>query len=370
MISLDNNKIKDNHLRTIAEKVSDKLPVSDHDALYMLRTEAVEELCDIAQAIRTSMYGASTFYSMNMNLNYTNICELRCPLCAFSCDADSPEAWVMEPKKIASNVKRALSQNVHEVHIVGGLNPDLPLHYYYELVERIRELNSDLYIVGFTATEYDFFARNNDLTVKEVLKAMKSKGVNALPGGGAEIFAPHIRKRIAPDKISGKRWLEVMQTAHSVGLKSNATMLFQHIEDHADIVDHLHQLRNLQNATNGFKAFVPLPFHPDNTGVSVTAKTDRQKDCIRLFATARIYLHNFPHIKALWMYLGEGLMKKILHAGADDAGGVYLNEKIVHSAGAETASSGTRNHMTNMILEAGLIPLLSNAGYKLNGAMK
>jgi aminodeoxyfutalosine synthase len=299
-----------------------------------------------------------------MNLNYTNICELRCPLCAFSSDRDGPNAFLLSLEEIEKQFKEAVKEGIDEVHIVGGLHPELTLDYYEKMLRRIRQIKPDIYIVGFTAVEYDHFARVNGISLEEVFRRLMDAGVNALPGGGAEIFAPQVREVIAPKKISGRRWLEIMDLAHRLGLKTNATMLYNHIENVEDMIDHLFQLRGLQDETGGFKTFVPLPFHGGNTTVRTKRQVTTGFDDIRIYAASRIVLHNIPHLKVLWMYVGEKMAQVLLRFGVDDISGTYRNEKIVHAAGAMTPDFGSEDHLRRLIENASLRPRRTTAGYE------
>ncbi len=253
--------IKDKSLIPIAEKTLANELVTYDDALIMLQTDDVIGLGSIANSVREELHGNKAFYGVNMNLNYTNICELRCPLCAFSKDASDDGAYIYSLDDIERKVRNAHTSGIDEVHIVGGLHPDLKIDYFEEMLARIKGIDKNIFIVAFTAAEYDYFAKINNLSLEDVFQRLIDAGLGALPGGGAEIFADTKRKIIAPDKISGKRWLHVMRTAHSFGLKTNATMLYNHIENAGDIADHLQQLRDLQDETGGFKTFVPLSFH-------------------------------------------------------------------------------------------------------------
>jgi aminodeoxyfutalosine synthase len=356
--------LKSRDLRAIAGKILRKEPVSESDALVMLTTNDILELGLLADAVKTSLHGDAAFYSVNMNLNYTNICELRCPLCAFSCSRGDPGAYTLSLDEIEARVRTAAVNGIDEVHIVGGLNPDLKLEYFEEMLGRIRAVNPDIFIVAFTAVEYDYFARINGLPLEEVFSRMVKAGLGALPGGGAEVFAPHIREVIAPKKITGRRWLEVMRTAHMLGLKTNATMLYNHLEQPQDILDHLSQIRSLQEETGGFKTFVPLVFHEANTDIRSRRRGNTGFQDIRIFSTARIFLHNVPHLKALWMYLGEKMAQVLLRFGADDMSGTYDHEKVVHSAGASTSDAGSEAHLRTLIRLAGLRPVRAAADYR------
>lgn len=349
-------------LRRIAEKVESGTPVDRSDAELMLRTPDILDLGSIATHLRRLWNGPRTYYSVNMNLNYTNICKLRCPLCAYSCDPGGKNAFVLSLDEIQGQVEQAVAHGIDEVHIVGGLNPELSFDYYQSMIRRIKSVRSDLFVVAFTAVEYDFFSRMANIPLSEVFDRLIHAGVDALPGGGAEIFAPKIREKIAPNKISGERWLEVMRTAHAKGLKTNATLLYNQQESAEDIVDHLFRLRDLQDQTQGFKTFVPLRFHGENTRIDESGRSSGYGD-VRLYATSRIVLHNFPHVKALWMYLGEKVAQVMQHFGADDLGATYHYEKVVHAAGASTADRGSEGFLRRIIENAGFQPRRTNAGY-------
>jgi aminodeoxyfutalosine synthase len=357
------DNINNKNLRAIAEKVVNKIPVNEADARMMLTTNDILGLGAIANYMRAERYGTSAYYGVNMNLNYTNICELRCPLCAYSCDRGDERAFLLSLEEIDRRVRKAVAAGIDEVHIVGGLNPDLKLDYFESMLRKIKAIKPDIVIVAFTAVEYDYFAKLNNLSLEDVFKRLIDAGLDALPGGGAEIFSPDVRNIISPKKISGKRWLDVMKTAHHSGLKTNATMLYNQLEEVDDIVDHLFQIRILQDETNGFKTFVPLLFHGENTQIKSKSSTSTGYDDIRIYATGRIVLHNVPHIKALWMYLGDKMAQLLLNFGVDELGGTYDNEKVVHAAGAGTPDYGTESFLIRLIEDAGLKPVRTTALY-------
>ncbi|MDH3882309.1 MAG: CofH family radical SAM protein [Desulfobacteraceae bacterium] len=357
------NNIQNKKLRRIAEKVYSNIPVTREDALCMIKTDDILDLGAIANHIRTRLHGGIAYYGVNMNLNYTNICELRCPLCAYSCDENDENAFLLSFGEIEERIKSAVSVGIDEVHIVGGLHPKLTLSYFEKMISLIKGIKPDMHIVAFTAVEYDYFAKINNVSLEEVFRRLMDAGVEALPGGGAEIFSSHIRDIIAPKKISGTKWLSVMRTAHKMGLKTNATMLYNHIEKPEDIVDHLSRIRDLQDETAGFKTFVPLQFHGENTKIDVKRSTTGYDD-IRIYATSRIFLHNVPHLKALWMYVGEKMAQVLLRFGVDDIGATYHNEKVVHAAGAQTPDFGSESFLRRLIHKAQLIPERTTASYR------
>ncbi len=361
------DKIHDKTLKKIARKVMDNIPVNRNDAFAMLTTNDIMDLGAIADHIRLRFHGNTTFYSVNMNLNYTNICTLRCPLCAFSCDPGDKQAFLLSVDEIERRVSKAAADGIEEVHIVGGLHPGLTLDYFERMLRRIRKVKPELLIVGFTAVEYDHFAKINRMSIEEVFKRLIAAGVDALPGGGAEIFSSQVRRMIAPDKITGNKWLDIMRTAHRMGLKTNATMLYNHVESTADIVDHLFRIRELQDETNGFKTFVPLQFHGKNTRIRSRGKDSTGCDDIRIYSASRVVLNNVLHLKALWMYLGEKMAQVLQHFGVDDIGGTYMHEKVVHAAGAQTSDYGTETFLRRMIKESGMLPRRTTALYQDGG---
>lgn len=357
------DRIRDKTLWTIADRVQQNIPVDRSDARRMLASDDILGLGAIAHYVRTRLHGDVAYYGVNTNVNYTNVCELRCPLCAYSRDAGDDDSFVLSLEAIEERVRSAVSSGIDEVHIVGGLHPSLTLDYFEEMLRRIRRIKPEVFIVAFTAVEYDHFARVNGLSVEEVFRRLIDAGVDALPGGGAEIFSSHVREVIAPKKISGERWLDVMRIAHSMGLETNATMLYNHKESADDVVDHLFRIRDLQDETGGFKTFVPLPFHEAKTRIQANRRTTTGYDDIRIYATSRIVLHNVPHLKALWMYLGEKMAQVLLTFGVDDIGATYDNEKVVHAAGAQTPDFGSESFLRRLVEEAQLIPKRSTAGY-------
>lgn len=359
--------IKDAALRPIAKKVYEGKAVNAADARRLLTTNSILDLGRLSSHVRRKLHGDAAYYGVSMNLNFTNICELRCPLCAFSRGGGEAGAYKLTLAEIERRVKAAAAAGVDEIHIVGGLNPELKLSYFEEMLRGIKRIKPGLFITAFTAVEIDYFAGNEGISVEETLRRLIAAGLGAMPGGGAEIFSPRVRKVIAPLKISGKRWLEIMRLAHEAGLKTNATMLYNHIETPADIVDHLAKIRDLQDETGGFKTFVPLQFHGENTGIAVRRAASTGYDDIRIYAASRVFLHNVPHLKALWMYLGERMAQTLLSFGADDFSGTYSEEKVVHAAGAATADRGTEAFLRRLILDAGLKPVRTTAGY---GAVK
>ncbi len=251
---------------------------------------------------------------------------------------------------------------VSEVHITGGLHPDWPFEYYIEAVSRIKKSFPKICIKAFTATEVDYFSKISRKSLIDILTALKKHGLDSMPGGGAEIFDMDIRSRLCPEKLSGEGWLHVMEIAHRVGLKTNATMLYGHVESYEHRVDHLIKLRELQDRTKGFQAFIPLAYHPKNTEIGGTYSSGI--DDLKTIAVSRLMLDNFPHIKAYWIMLGEKLSQIALLFGADDIDGTIIEEKITHSAGALSGNAMTAEQLRNMIKKAGKIPVGRDSFYR------
>ncbi|MDA8407995.1 MAG: CofH family radical SAM protein [Deltaproteobacteria bacterium] len=357
------DSVTNKRLRTIAQKVYEGIPASKSDANYMLTTNDILDLGKISDFVRTRLHGDIAYYGVNMNLNFTNICELRCPLCAFSRDEGDKDAFVLSLDQIEARVQAAVKSGIDEVHIVGGLNPELSIDYFEQMIRRIKKIKPEIFVVAFTAVEIDYFAKKAKISARETLKRLMKAGVGAMPGGGAEIFSPHIRHIIAPAKISGKRWLQIMRSAHELGLKTNVTMLYNHKEGVEDITDHLARIRKLQDETHGFKTFVPLLFHGENTNIEAKRRTSTGYDDIRIYATSRIFLHNVLHLKALWMYLSDKMAQILLKFGVDDFAATYQNEKVVHAAGAKTPDYGSESFLKRLIENAGLKPVRTTANY-------
>jgi aminodeoxyfutalosine synthase len=316
----------------------------------------------MASARRRARVGDKAFYQFNFNINYTNICENECRLCAFY--RDRQEGFTLGIGQIAESVGKVHAAGVNEVHVVGGLNRDLPYDYYLDLLRAIKSVDPEIHIQGFTAVEIAFFA---DIAGKDslgVLKEFKAAGLGSLPGGGAEIFSARARSILCEKKLPAEGWLRIHEEAHSLGLSTNATMLYGHVETPTEIVDHLARLRRLQDRTGGIKAFVPLAFFTGNTELGRSLKERDGYLDMRVLATARIFLDNIDHLKSMWMIYGYKECQVGLDFGADDIGGTYFDEIIVHSAGAKTPKSLTQNEICDLIRKMGRIPVQVNSNYE------
>ncbi|MCG8403367.1 MAG: CofH family radical SAM protein, partial [Firmicutes bacterium] len=252
-------------LREIAAKVSEGRRLSRAEGIQLYKSPDLLAIGQMADLVRARKHGRRTYFILNRHINHTNVCVSRCKLCAFGRDADSPGAYTMSLEQIEERAARSAGQNIAEIHVVGGLNPDLKLDYYVEMMRRLRRTLPGVIIQSLTAVEIDFLAREHGLTHREVLAALQEAGLDSLPGGGAEVFSPRVREIICPEKVDGETWLAVHQAAHELGIRTNATMLYGHVETIEERIDHLLRLRELQDRTGGFLTIIPLAFHPKNT---------------------------------------------------------------------------------------------------------
>jgi len=352
-------------LASIAVKVQRGERLSESDALFLFESQDLLEIGELAALANSRLNGSRVFYNVNRHINYSNICVNRCRFCAFRRDPDQDGAYLMRLEDIRSRAEEALNQGATEIHMVGGLHPDLPFPVYCAMLRTIRDLSPTLHLKAFTAVEIDHFCRISGLPAREVLLRLKEAGLDSLPGGGAEIFAPAVRIELCGDKISGDRWLEIMREAHNCGLRSNATILYGHLESYADRVDHLARLRDLQDRTGGFQALVPLPFQPDNTVLGAGLKKPAGGvDDLKTIAVARLFLDNFDHIKAYWVLLGEKVAQVALAFGANDLDGTVVDERIVHEAGADSPRGMRRDEILRLIRLAGKQPVERDSLYR------
>ena len=331
----------------------------------MFREAPLEELMERANAVKESMHGKQVFWVNNRQINYTNVCVLHCRFCSFSkIKKDSPVAYDWDVPTILAKAKEAVERGARELHIVGGLHPDHPFSYYVGMLRSLRAAFPEVQLKCFTAVELCHFAKLEKRSLESVIGELKEAGLAALPGGGAEILVPGIREEICGDKESGAEWLAAHRTAHKLGVPSNATMLFGHIESFEHRVRHMGMLRELQDETHGFFAFIPLVYHPDKNalGKRVPQKTSPE-DILRTVAISRLFLDNFPHIKAYWVQFGLETALSALHAGASDLDGTIIEEKITHAAGAESPVGLTASGMMEAIRAEGLEPVERNALY-------
>jgi aminodeoxyfutalosine synthase len=355
--------ITDARLKPIARKVLAGERLSIDDGILLYRSSDLLAVGWLANHVREKRHGNVTYFNVNRHINPTNVCVAHCKLCAFGRDASSPGAYTFALEEIYQRAEQGVREGATEFHIVGGLHPDLTFDHYLEMVRGLKQRCPTVHLKAFTMVEVHFFSRIAKISVEEVLQKMKEAGVDSCPGGGAEIFHPRVRKLICDHKTSGQMWLNTARKAHQAGLHSNATMLYGHVETEEERVDHLVKLRELQDETHGFVAFIPLAFHPDNTALSHIPKTSGYLD-LRNIAVSRLMLDNFDHIKAYWIMLTPSIAQIALRFGANDLDGTVVEEKIYHDAGARTSEFTPRAELERLIRAAGRIPVERDTLYR------
>lgn len=318
----------------------------------------------LANLVRERLHGDLTWFNRNLHINATNVCEADCVFCSFArIKTGDPHAYTMEIEEAVGRIEALHQSLVTEVHIVNGLNPDLPFDYYPELIRAIKRARPDIHVKGFTAVEIHYYSEKYGLTYEEVLRAFIDAGLGSMPGGGAEIFHPRARRKLCPDKVGTAQWLEVHRTAHRLGLRTNATMLFGSIERLYERVDHMIRLRELQDETAGFQTFIPLKFHRTNNRLQRLPEPTGQ-ECLLTLAVSRLMLDNFAHIKAYWPMLSVETAQLSLSFGADDLDGTVREERIYHMAGATTPQMLGRPQLIELIERAGRIPVERDTLYR------
>ena len=353
----------DPQLEPIAAKVLAQERLTGEDALALYRTTDVLAVGWLANHVRERMHGDVTYFNVNRHINPTNVCVAACKLCAFGRKKGDAAGYTMALDEAWQTAASGYSEAVTEFHIVGGLHPDLPFEFFLDLVRGLKERFPKVHIKAFTMVEIAFLARRAKLSIEETLVKLREAGVDSMPGGGAEIFNHRIRAIICDHKIDGNEWIDTARIAHTLGFKSNATMLYGHIENDEDRVDHMLRLRALQDQTGGFQTFIPLAFHPENTPLDHLPVTTGLTD-IRQIAVSRLMLDNFPHIKAYWQMMTPKIAQISLRFGADDLDGTVIEEKIYHDAGATTPQGMTRKELCRLITEAGRVPVERDTLYR------
>jgi aminodeoxyfutalosine synthase len=348
--------ITDATLQPIADKVLAGTRLSFEDGVALYKTPDLLAVGWLANHVREKRHGDITYYNVNRHINPTNVCVAHCKLCAFGRDPNSPGAYTFTLEEMYERAAKGVREGATEFHIVGGLHPDLPFDFFLELIGGLKARHPHVHLKAFTMVEVHYFARIAKITVDETLRQMKEAGVDSCPGGGAEIFHPRVRRLICDHKVSGQMWVNMAKKAHRIGLRSNATMLYGHVETMEERVDHLVKLREAQDDTHGFVAFIPLAFHPDNTPLAHIPKPTGYDD-LRNIAVSRLMLDNFDHIKAYWVMLSPSIAQIALRFGANDMDGTVVEEKIYHDAGANTAEFTPRSELERLIRAAGRIPV-------------
>src|ERR1022692_1207467 len=350
-------------LYDIKDKVLAHDRLNADDALALYRSSDILAVGWLANSVRERMHSDKTYFNVNRHINPTNVCVAACRLCAFGRKKDTPGAYTMALEEAFETAASGYSEAVTEFHIVGGFDPDLPFQYFLDWCSGLKQRIPQVHLKAFAMVEGAYLAKRTKLSIRETLEQLKASGVDSLPGGGAEIFADRVRHIICDHKIDGDQWLDTAKLAHQIGLKSNATMLYGHVENDEDRVDHLLNLRALQDETGGFQTFIPLAFHPANTPLQHLFTTTGMTD-IKQIAVSRLVLDNFPHIKSYWQMMTPKIAQISLRFGADDIDGTVVEEKIYHDAGATTPQGLRRHDLVRLIEEAGREPIERDTLYR------
>ena len=352
-------------LDAIRQKMQRGERLSFDDGLTLFRHPDVVAVGQLANEVRERMHGDRTYFNRNMRIEVTNVCVASCLFCSFAkLEEGSPGAHTMRLEDAWRELEVRMDDPPGEIHVVNGLHPGLPFSYYEELIAGFKRIKPDIHMKCFTAVEIHFFAEHYGMTHREVLERLRRAGLDSLPGGGAEIFHPEVRSRISHDKATGDQWLEVHRVAHSLGIRTNATMLYGHIETFEHRVDHLLRLRALQDETEGMQAFIPLAFHPDGNGMkNLPAPT--AIDALRTVAVSRLLLDNVPHVKAYWVSMTPEVAQMALRFGADDLDGTVVHETIYHSAGSRSPGAMTAGELVRLVREAGRVPVERDTLYNV-----
>ncbi|MDQ2899742.1 MAG: aminofutalosine synthase MqnE [Acidobacteriota bacterium] len=355
--------IEDPRLKSIRDKVEAGNRLSLDDGLALYRTPDLLAVGYLANLVRERLHGDRTYFNVNRHINPTDVCVASCRLCAFGKKAKDPNSYTMSLDQVWETAGVGWSEAVTEFHIVGGLHPELGLDWFCEMLRGLKERFPQVHLKAFTMVEIGYLAKRAKVSIRETLERLRDAGMDSMPGGGAEIFSERVRRVICDHKLTGEEWLETARTAHRLGLRSNCTMLYGHIENDEDRVDHLLKLRELQDDTGGFATFIPLAFHPDNTALKHIPRTTGFLD-LKNIAVARLMLDNIPHIKAYWIMMTPKIAQIALRFGADDIDGTVVEEKIYHNAGATTSQSLRRGELLQLIRKAGREPVERDTLYR------
>ena len=359
----------DPFLECIRDKLDRKESLSLEDGMQLYACPDLTGLGYLANEVRERKNGDNTYYVVNLHINYTDVCINRCGFCAYSKDQDEEGAFTLTVEDILEKARTQMPDGATEIHIVGGLHPDLPFEYYRDMLLGLKELYPTVHIQAFTAVEIAHIADVSGMSIIQTLEKLREAGLGSLPGGGAEIFDPEIRQVMCPKKLSGRAWIRVTGTAHTLGIQSNATMLYGHKENPRQRIEHMIQLRELQDVTGGFMSFIPLAFHSRGTQFEDIPPTSGILD-LKTLAISRLMLDNFDHIKAFWIMLGLKMAQVSLALGIDDLDGTVTEEKITHSAGAATPQRLSVSEIKRLIREAGRIPVERDTVYRTENLKK
>lgn len=351
-------------LAGILEKLEAGDRLTLEDGIRLFEHPDLHVVGRLANREREKRHGDTTYYNFNLRLEATNVCVASCLFCSFArLQPGDKDAYTMSLEQVFDKLRRRAHQPLTEVHVVNGLHPDLPFSYYTDMLRGLKAIRPDVQLKCFTAVEIAFFAETYGMTDEAVLRALMDAGLDSLPGGGAEIFAERVRKKICHDKADADRYLSIHRLAHRMGMKTNVTMLYGHIETFEERVDHMLRARALQDETGGFQAFIPLAFHPDNNQMR-KLPAPSASDTLRVHAVSRLMLDNFDHIKAFWIATGVDIAQLAQWYGADDLDGTVQEEKIYHMAGSRTPEALTTDDIRRVIREAGRTPVERNTLYQ------
>ena len=352
-------------LRDIAEKVDAGERLTFDDGLRLYASNEVLLIGKLADIVNRRRNGDIVYFVQNHRITPTNVCAFHCNFCSFRRNADAPDAYVRTAREIVERAGKTYTERCFEFHIVGGLVPELGVDYYAEMVSELKRAFPTVHVKAFTAVEIDYMAKLSNLDWWQTLTILRDAGLDAMPGGGAEIFHPAVRRKICPEKVDGDGWLAINGIAHQLGIKTNATMLYGHIESAEHRVDHLLRLREQQDQTGGFITYIPLAYHPENNNLGRAKKLDwtTGSEDLKNLAIGRLLLDNFHHIKGYWISITPRLAQVSLSYGVSDVDGTVVEEDIYHAAGARTEEGLTRNDLTQLIRSAGRIPVERDALY-------
>lgn len=351
-------------LEPIQEMLDQGIRLNREEGLKLLQTTNMLGLGYLANEARRKKNGDFVYFNNNAHINYSNVCKVKCDFCAFGKDPEEKGSYTMDVEDVVGRAEHFASLGATEIHIVGGIHPELPFSYYIDAIRKIKERVPHVSLKAFTAAEYDYYAELEGVPVEEILTRMKDAGVSFIPGGGAENFSPRVREIICPGKLSGERWLEIHRKAHQLGIPSNANMLFGIIETDEEIIDHLLALRELQDETGGFYALIPTAFHPKNTKFEHIVPASAVR-ILKIIAVSRLILDNFNYIKAYWIASSPQVAQMALSFGANDLDGVVREEKIYHTAGASTPQMQTEQELIRLINELGLTAVERDTYYNV-----
>jgi aminodeoxyfutalosine synthase len=363
MTLFQQRRIEASGLGDIQSKVLAGERLSREDGLALYSHPDLLAVGALANHVRERQHGRVAYYIVNQHINHTNICVAGCKFCAFYRTKKQPGAYVLSPEDVEARMRQFIDEPIREIHMVGGINPELPFSYYTDIIRTMKRVRPEVHVKAFTMVEIAAMAENFDMTAEEVLVRLRDAGLGSIPGGGAEILTDNAHQVLFKGKIDHNAWIEIAKTAHREGLRSNATMLYGHVESVEERIEHMLLLREAQDETSGFMAFIPLSFHPENTRLSHLSKPSATED-LRQLAVGRLMLDNFPHIKAYWVMMTPRVAQTGLHFGADDLDGTVVTEEIFHRAGAVSPQQVARQRLVRLIEDADRVPVERDSLYR------